>query len=59
MRFTVQRPGCPPVVVEADEHRVEGAHHVFRRDTTVLSRPRSVVVLRVAVAAVERVEPAP
>jgi hypothetical protein len=47
--YTVLRPGLPPLAVEADDHRVEGAHHVFRRDTTVLSRPRSVVVLRLPV----------
>ncbi len=52
MHYTVLRPGLPPLLVEADEHRVEGAHHVFRRDATVLSRPRRVVALRLPVASV-------
>jgi hypothetical protein len=60
VRFTVERrPGLPPLTVEADEHRVEGVSHVFRRDALVLSRPRSVVALRVPVAEVTAVRPAP
>lgn len=46
MPFTVVRPGVPPLHVDADDHRVEGGWHVFRRDAVVLGRPRSVVVLR-------------
>lgn len=56
MPFTVVRPAQPPLHVDADEHRVEGRWHVFRRDTLVLGRPRSVVALRLPVAAVVRVE---
>ncbi len=55
MHYTVLRPGLPPLRVEADDHRVEGAHHVFRRDTLVLRRPRSVVALRLPVAGVQAV----
>ncbi len=46
MTYTVQLSHRPPLVVEAVEHRVEGGWHVFRRDTTVLGRPRTVVALR-------------
>ncbi len=48
----------PPVVVDADEHAVEGTFHVFRRSTTVVGRPRTVVALRVPAADVLRVDPA-
>jgi hypothetical protein len=44
--FHVVRPAAPPLVVEADDHRREGGWHVFRRDTLVMGRPRTVVVLR-------------
>lgn len=57
MPFTVVRPHQPPLVVEADDHRLEGAWHVFRRDTVVLGRPRSVVALRLPAAAVRDVLP--
>lgn len=57
MPFTVVRPAQPPLVVDADEHRLEGAWHVFRRDTMVLGRPRSVVALRLPAASVTRVVP--
>jgi hypothetical protein len=50
VHFTVTSPARPPQVVEADDHAVEGAHHVFRRDAVVLGRPRRVVVLRLPVA---------
>jgi hypothetical protein len=50
VRFTVSVPARAPQVVEADDHCVEGAHHVLRRDTVVLGRARRVVVLRVPVA---------
>ncbi|HWH29379.1 MAG TPA: hypothetical protein VNU26_10515 [Mycobacteriales bacterium] len=56
MRWTVVRPGRPPLAVDADEHVVEGAHHVFRTGAVVLGRPRRVVALRVPVADVERVD---
>jgi hypothetical protein len=49
VRFTVQRPAAAPLVVEADAHAVEGAHHVFRRDVVVVGRARTVVALRVRV----------
>jgi len=55
--FTVSRPGRPPEVVDADDHAVEGAHHVFRRDVVVLGRPRRVVVLRLPVGDVQAVRP--
>jgi hypothetical protein len=55
--FTVVRPALPPLLVEADEHRVEGAWHVFRRDALVLGRPRRVVALRLPAAGVVRVVP--
>ena len=58
MHFAVERPDHPPLTVVADAHAVEGAHHVFRRDATVLSRPRSVVVLRLPVADVTAVREA-
>ena len=57
MRFTVERPAAPPLVVEADDHVVEGAHHVFRRDVVVVGRPRSVVALRLPVDGVSAVRP--
>jgi hypothetical protein len=53
--FTVVRPSLPPLVVDADEHRHEGAWHVFLRDTVVLGRPRSVVALRLPAADVREV----
>ncbi len=53
MPFTVLRPGRPPEPVDADDHAVEGAHHVFRRDVVVLGRPRRMVVLRVPVGDAE------
>jgi hypothetical protein len=56
--YTVLRPGLPPLTVDADDHRVEGACHVFRRDTVVMGRPRSVVALRLPVADVVTVTPA-
>ena len=55
MSFTVVRPSLPPLLVDADEHRVEGAWHVFRRDTVVLGRPRSVVALRLPASDVREV----
>lgn len=57
MPFTVVRLHQLPLVVEADDHRLEGAWHVFRRDTVVLGRPRSVVVLRLPAATVREVVP--
>ena len=50
MPFTVLQPGSAPVVVDAEEHRVEGTWHVFRRTTTVMGSPRVVVALRIPVA---------
>lgn len=56
MPFTVVRPSLPPLVVDADEHRLEGGWHVFRRDTAVMGRPRRVVALRLPAAGVTQVE---
>ena len=45
MRFTVQL--CDRSLdIDADEHRVEGAWHVFRRTALVMGQPRTVVALR-------------
>ena len=41
-----------PLLVDADEHRVEGRFHVFRSTTAVMGHPRVVVVRRLPVAAV-------
>ena len=49
MPFTVRQPPAPPLEVDAEEHRVEGGWHVFRRTTTVMGRPRTVVALRLPV----------
>ena len=60
MPFRVARPAQPPLVVEADDHRLEGGWHVFRRDTLVMGRPRTVVTLRLQardVLDVQRQEP--
>ena len=38
--------------IDAEEHRVEGAHHVFRSTRTVMGAPRMAVVRRVARAEV-------
>jgi hypothetical protein len=56
--YTVVRPAQPPLTVDADEHRVEGGWHVFRRDTVVMGRPRRVVALRLPLHGVTRVEEA-
>lgn len=45
----------PPLSVDADDHRVEGGWHVFRRTTYVMNRPRSVVALRLPLADVREV----
>jgi hypothetical protein len=52
VRFVVERAALPTLIVDADEHRVEGASHVFRRDTLVMGRPRRVVALRLSLAEV-------
>lgn len=46
MPFRVQLHTRPPLLVDADDHRLEGGWHVFRRDTLVMGRPRAVVTLR-------------
>ena len=56
MPYTVVRPASPPLTVDADDHQLEGGWHVFRRDTVVMGRPRSVVALRLPAAWVVRVE---
>ncbi len=40
------------VRIDADDHRVEGQFHVFRSTTTLMGRPRAVVVRRLPVGAV-------
>ena len=40
------------LVIDAEEHRVEGAHHVFRTTQLVMGKPRLVVVRRLRVAEV-------
>lgn len=60
MTFTV-RPAdlaAAPLHVDAEEHRVEGGFHVFRRTTTVMGRPRTIVTLRLPVSGVRDVTPA-
>ena len=59
MPFTVVRPAQPPLLVEADEHRIEGAWHVFRRTTLVMGQPRTVVALRLPIADVRQVRDCP
>ena len=38
------------LVIEADEHQLEGLFHVFRRTTAVMGRPRVQVVRRIRAA---------
>ena len=57
MPYTVLLQDRPPVEVEADDHRVEGGWHVFRRDTVVMGRPRTVVALRLHARDVLAVRP--
>ena len=45
MRFTVHLPDRS-LDVEADEHRIEGGWHVFRRTAIVMGQPRTGVALR-------------
>ena len=47
------------VEVDADEHRVEGAFHVFRTTAHVMGRPRLVVVRRLSCAEVREVRRGP
>ena len=56
MPFTVTTRSSTLTVL-ADEHRVEGAHHVFRRSRSVMGAPRMVVVRRLAQADVLEVSP--
>jgi hypothetical protein len=45
MPFTVTtRTGV--LSIDAEEHRVEGSHHVFRTSRAVMGAPRMVVVRR-------------
>ena len=48
MPFTVTTR-TSTLTILADEHRVEGAHHVFRRTASVMGAPRRVVVRRLPV----------
>jgi hypothetical protein len=57
MPFTVTTR-TTTLTVEAEEHRVEGGHHVFRRSTTVMGAPRLAVVRRLPAADVLAVTPA-
>ncbi len=45
MRFTVHLLDHT-LDVEADEHRIEGCWHVFRRTAIVMGQPRTIVALR-------------
>jgi hypothetical protein len=45
MPFTVTTRSAV-LVIDAEEHRVEGAHHVFRTTQSVMGKPRMVVVRR-------------
>lgn len=45
------------LTVDADEHRVEGGHHVFRTTRVVMRQSRSVVVRRLPVAEVTSIVP--
>lgn len=56
MLFTVIQPTCRRTI-GADEHRVEGGWHVFRRTVTVMGQPRTVVALRLPVTEVKSVMP--
>jgi hypothetical protein len=51
MTFTVTTTSGPERV-EATEHCLEGLFHVFRATTTVMGRPRTVVVRRIPAATV-------
>jgi hypothetical protein len=51
MAFTVLTTSGPERV-DATEHRLEGLFHVFRATTTVMGRPRLVVVRRIPAASV-------
>ena len=52
LMFFVTTTAVGTVQIDADEHRVEGLHHVFRTTTTVMGRPRVMVVRRLPVAEV-------
>ncbi len=57
MGFVVTLCSSERIEVEADEHRLEGRCHVFRRTVLVMGRPRTTVALRLpatSVAAVVR-----
>ena len=56
MPFTVTTPDAC-FEIDADEHRVEGLFHVFRRGTTVMGHPRMMVVRRLRADAVLTVSP--
>lgn len=43
--------------IDATEHRLEGSFHVFRTTTTVMARPRTMVVRRIPAASVLTVTP--
>ena len=58
MAFTVTLRDGGLLGVDADEHRREGAWHVFRRTATVMGRPRTVVALRLSADGVAAVAPA-
>lgn len=49
----------PPLRLEAEEHALEGASHVFRRTVLVMGVPCPVVVRRVPAALVAEVREVP
>ena len=48
--YVVTTTAVGTLQIDADEHRVEGLHHVFRATTTVMGRPRVMVVRRLPVS---------
>ena len=54
MRFTVHLPDRI-LDIEADEHRIEGCWHVFRRTAIVMGQPRTIVALRLPARDVQSV----
>jgi hypothetical protein len=55
--FTVITTTRAVLTVDADEHRVEGSHHVFRSQRVVMRQSRSVVVRRLPLSDVLAVTP--
>ena len=55
-RVIYREQGVPPLDVEAESCDVENTNFVFRRTTLVIGKPRVVVVRRVHVADVDRID---